>query len=125
MPSAVNQVGRSLWKYNQWPSVVRLGEPSMKALFTTGPRLTGVCQQSSKLSRFASQRSGPPSPFCPFWSGPGRFDSKMRLKPSLETVGWLSLDDELTTAGQGGSTRSLVGVWVAGCAPRPELVAGA
>src|ERR1700687_448344 len=93
MPSAVNQVGRLLWKYNQWPSVVRLGAKSPKALFTIVPRLNGGSQQSSRLSRSVTQRSLPPEP-------PGRFDSKMRLKPSLEMVGWLSLNAELTTAGQ-------------------------
>src|SRR6266581_3184389 len=94
MPSAVNQVGRLLWKYNQWPSVVRLGVASLKALFTIGPRLNGGSQQSSRLSRSVTQRSTPPEP-------PGRFDWKMRLKPSLEMVGWLSSEAELTTAGQG------------------------
>src|SRR3989442_15321800 len=98
MPSAVNQVGRSLWKYNQWPSVVRLGAKSRKALFTTGPKLNGDSQQSSRLSRSATQRSFPlPS---------GRFDSKMRLKPTLERVGRLSLYAVLSTAGQGGASSS-------------------
>src|SRR5258707_10204982 len=78
-PLVLQPSGRALKKNTQCPSVVRLGELSSKGEFSV-VTFCGFCHGLSRLSRCETHRSVPPAP-------PGRLDAKIRLKPSLDSVG--------------------------------------
>src|SRR5919201_3129822 len=80
---------RSLAKNIQCPSREKLGTASCRALFTVGPRFTGMPHSPFLFARCETQRSARPRP-------PGLFEAKYRLFPSCESPAPKSANGELT-----------------------------